>query len=99
MLKSLFLAAAMLVGLSSSLSAQGVGPCVIQSVEGSAVVSAPGAGRHVAEVGLAMGTNATLRTMTNARVTLLCPDNLRVVVGPSTEIAVLGFKFQVQRLI
>jgi len=88
MLKSLFLAAMLLVGSFAQLAAQGAGPCVIRSVEGRAFVSAPGAGRHLAEVGLGMGANATLRTEADARVTLLCPDDLRVVVGPDTEIAV-----------
>ena len=88
MLKGLSLAAVMLVGLSSAIFAQDQRPCVIQSAEGSAFVSAPGAGRHVAKVGLAMGADATLRTMANARVTLLCADDLRVVVGSDTEISV-----------
>jgi len=88
MVRGLFLAAALLVGFSAQLSAQDAKPCVIRSVEGRAIVSAPGAGRHVAEVGLGMGANATLRTRAGARVTLLCPDDLRVVVGPGTEIAV-----------
>ena len=87
MVRGLFLAAALLVGFSAPLSAQDAKPCVIRSVEGRATVSAPGAGRHVAEVGLGMGANATLRTRAGARVTLLCPDDLRVVVGPGTEIA------------
>ena len=88
MVRGLFLAAALLVGFTAQLSAQDVKPCVIRSVEGRATVSAPGAGRHAAEVGLGMGANATLRTRAGARVTLLCPDDLRVVVGPGTEIAV-----------
>ena len=87
MVRCLFLAAALLVGFSAQLSAQDAKPCVIRSVEGRAIVSAPGAARHVAEVGLGMGANATLRTRAGARVTLLCPDDLRVVVGPETEIA------------
>lgn len=88
MLKGLFLAAVLLLGFSAQISAQGAGPCVIRSVEGRAIVTAPGAGQHVAEIGLGIGANATLRTMADARVTLLCPDDLRVVVGSSTEIAV-----------
>jgi len=88
MFRGLFLTAVLLVGFSTQLSAKDVKPCVIRSVEGRAIVSAPGAGRHVAEVGLGMGDNATLHTRAGARVTLLCPDDLRVVVGPETEIAV-----------
>lgn len=88
MFKGLFFVVAMLSSFPAQLSAQEAEPCLIRSVEGRAIVSAPGAGRHVAEVGLGMGANATLRTMANARVTLLCPDDLRVVVGPDTQIAV-----------
>ena len=88
MLRCLSLAAALLCGFSAQLSAQGAGPCVIRSVEGRAIVTARGAGRHLAEVGLGMGANATLRTTAHARVTLRCPDDLRVVVGPDTEISV-----------
>lgn len=88
MVRGFILVAALLSGFPAQPFAQGAGPCVIRAVEGRATVSAPGAGRHVAEVGLGMGANATLRTMADARVTLLCPDDLRVVVGPDTEIAV-----------
>ena len=88
MLRGLFVATALLVGFSAQLAAQDAGPCVIRSVEGRATVSAPGTRSYVAEVGLGMGANATLRTKANARVTLLCPDDLRVVVGPRTTIAV-----------
>lgn len=87
MLRGIVLAGVLFVGMAAPLSAQDAGPCVVRSVEGRATVSAPGAGRHVAEVGLGMGANATLRTAANARVTLLCPDDLRVVVGSGTEIA------------
>ena len=82
------LAAALMAALSAAVAAQGVGACVVQSVDGRATVFAPGAGRHDAVVGLLIGANATLRTRAETRVTLLCPDNLRVVVGPATEISV-----------
>jgi len=62
--------------------------CVVLSVEGTSVVSAPGNRRRAAEVGLGMGRGATLRTEANARVTLQCYSDLRVVVGPASEIAV-----------
>ncbi len=64
------------------------GICVVLSVEGASVVSAPGNGRRAAEVGLGLGRGATLRTEHNARVTLQCDSELRVVVGPASEIAV-----------
>lgn len=88
MLRVMLLAAALPVCTPMQASAQGAGPCVVQTVEGRAVVSVPGSWRQVAEAGLAVGVDATLRTTANARVTLLCPDDLRVVVGSDTEISV-----------
>ena len=88
MLRSLLLGAALAFCFSAEVSAQDAEPCVVQTVEGRATVAAPGTRRKVAAVGLGMDANATLRTMANARVTLLCSDDLRVVVGSETEIAV-----------
>jgi hypothetical protein len=88
MLRHLVIAVPLLACSAVSSAAQDTAPCTVASVYGRAFVSAPGAGRHLAVVGLGMGANATLRTTAYARVTLRCPDDLRVVVGSSTEIAV-----------
>jgi hypothetical protein len=88
MLARFLLGAALASGLSVAAVAQDAGPCVILSVSGDAVVSAPGAGRQTAVPGLGIGRNATLRTGPEARVTLQCPDALQVIVGPDTDIGV-----------
>ncbi|MEQ6250314.1 FecR family protein [Sulfitobacter sp. HNIBRBA3233] len=93
MFRPLLLCLALFCLPASSVFGQtgGRGICVIVAVEGSAMVSAPGAGRRAAEVGLALGSNATLRTGAGARATLQCNEDLRVLVGPSSQIAVARF--------
>jgi hypothetical protein len=81
--------ATLLFGVASA-HAQSSGTCLVQRVEGAAVVSAGGAAQRPAEPGLALGPNDTLRTPSASRVTLACSDNLMVVVGPDSEITVEG---------
>ena len=90
MLRTICLAVALACAPAAHAVAQTPGPgiCVIVSVDGASVVSAAGAGRLPAEVGLGLGRNATLRTGPEARVTLQCDGDLRVIVGPASEIAV-----------
>jgi hypothetical protein len=91
MLRAVFLAIVLCLAPASVALAQAApqGICVIQSVEGAAEVSAMGAGRRAAEVGVALGRNATLRTEADSRVTLDCDRDLTVVVGPASELQVL----------
>ena len=85
------LVAAVALCLAAPVDAQsGSDHCIITRVDGVAVVSARGAGRHSAEPGLGAGRNATLRTRHNARVTMTCGDGLKVVVGPDSRITVSG---------
>lgn len=84
------LAVATLLFVVASAHAQSSGTCLVQRVEGAAIVSAGGAARRPVEPGLALGPNETLRTTSGARVTLACSDNLKVVVGPDSEITVEG---------
>lgn len=84
------LAAATLFFVVASAHAQSSGTCLIQRVEGAAVVSTGGAARRLVEPGLALAMNDTLRTPSASRVTMACPDNLKVVVGPDSEITVEG---------
>ncbi|SEM70853.1 FecR family protein [Palleronia pelagia] len=71
--------------------------CVILGLDGTARVSALGAGGRPAEVGLGVGRNATLRTADGARATLQCNGGLRVVVGPGSEVTVLRILEQAPR--
>ena len=70
--------------------AQPSATCTVQRVEGAAVVSAGGAARRPVEPGLTLAPNDTLRTPSASRVTLDCPDKLKVVVGPDSEVTVEG---------
>lgn len=74
----------------ASAHAQSSGTCTVQRVEGAAVVSAGGAARRPVEPGLTLAPNDTLRTSSASRVTLDCPDKLKVVMGPDSEITVEG---------
>ncbi len=78
------------IGLAGSVGAQTQGTCVITQTEGQAVVSARGAGTQPAVIGLGLGLNAKLRTEADARVTMACSGGLEVVIGPESEIDVLG---------
>lgn len=78
------------LSVAVSAQAQSSGPCLIQRVEGSPVVSTTGAGPRPAEVGLALAANDTLRTPSRSRVTMACPNELKVVIGPDAEITVEG---------
>lgn len=90
MLRAVFLAFVMGIALVPQARAQTAaqGVCFVVSVDGAAEVSARGAGRFAARVGLGIGRNATLRTGSDTRVTLDCDGDLRVVVGPASEISV-----------
>lgn len=74
----------------ASVHAQSSGTCLVQRVEGAAIVSTGGGAQRPAEAGLALGPNDTLRTPSASRVTLACTDNLKVVVGPDSAITVEG---------
>jgi hypothetical protein len=76
--------------VGSPAHAQPSGTCTVQRVEGAAVVSAGGAARRPVEPGLTLAPNDTLRTPSASRVTLDCPDKLKVVVGPDSEVTVEG---------
>jgi hypothetical protein len=87
---SLACVACLFIGLAVPVAAQAPGQCVITQTEGEAVVSARGAGRQPAVVGLGLGTNATLRTRADARVVMECSGGLRVVLGPDSRIRLSG---------
>jgi hypothetical protein len=90
MLRPLFLIAILCaVPASTAAQEQLRSLCVITALEGAARVSAPGAGSRAAEVGLGLGRNARLATTDGARATLQCEGDLRVVVGPRSDFAVL----------
>lgn len=82
--------ASLQIGLADPGAAQAQGICVVTRIDGPAVVSARGAGSHTAVTGLALGRNATLRTDAAGRVTMTCSGGLQIVVGPESEIDVLG---------
>jgi hypothetical protein len=84
------LAAATLLMAVCCAQAQAPGTCVVERVEGAAVVSAAVLARHDVKPGMALGANDTLRTPSASRVTLLCPDNLKVIVGPDSVVTVEG---------
>ena len=88
LLRTLF--ASLWIGLALPAGAQTPGACVVTRVEGGAEVSARGAGVQAAVTGLGLGRNAKLRTEAGARVTLRCFGGLDVVVGPESEVDVLG---------
>lgn len=77
-------------GFAYPVLAQSQGTCVVTRVEGQAVVSARGVDAQSAVIGLGLGLNAKLRTEVEARVTMSCSGGLEVVVGPESEIDVLG---------
>jgi len=81
---------ATLLFVAAPAHAQPSGTCTVKRVEGAAVVSAGGAALRPVEPGLTLAPNDTLRTSSTSRVTLDCPDKLKVVVGPDSEITVEG---------
>lgn len=84
------LAAALLLVVVAGAQAQSPASCLVQRVEGAATVSMGGAARRAVETGLALGANDVLRTPSASRVTLACPDNLKVVVGPDSVVTIDG---------
>ncbi|MDK3018430.1 FecR family protein [Pseudodonghicola flavimaris] len=90
--------AVLTLGLGAPVAAQSSEPrpgsppgtCIVTRVDGPAIVSARGAGARPAEIGLGLGRNAKLRTRAGARVTLACAGGLEVVVGPDSEVDVVG---------
>ncbi|SEP00167.1 FecR protein [Salinihabitans flavidus] len=82
--------ASILIGLVSPAAAQTPGTCVVTRVEGQAFVSARGAGVRSAVTGLGLGRNAKLRTDAGGRITMTCSGGLDVVVGPESEVDVIG---------
>jgi hypothetical protein len=84
------LGAALLLAVSTAAQAQPASTCLVQRVEGSALVSAAGAAERPVATGLALTANDTLRTGSMSRVTLACPNDLKVVLGPQSQILVDG---------
>lgn len=74
----------------TSAPTQAPGTCVVERVEGAAVVSATFLERREVKPGLAIGANDTLRTPSASRVTLMCPDKLKVIIGPDSVVTVEG---------
>jgi hypothetical protein len=70
--------------------AQPSGACVVQRIEGTAVVSAGGAPPRAAQTGQALAAADTVRTQSQSRITLACANNLKVVLGPDSVITVEG---------
>lgn len=83
-------AAAALLFIATPALAWPSGACVIERVEGSAMVSAGGSAQRPAQTGLAIAAADTVRTRAQSRVTMVCPNSLKVVIGPDSEITVEG---------
>jgi ferric-dicitrate binding protein FerR (iron transport regulator) len=90
--RSLLLAllAGLSIGLVDPAAAQTPGTCVVTRVQGQPVVTARGAGTRPAVIGLGLGYNAKLRTGVGERVSLACSGGLEVIVGPESEVDVIG---------
>ncbi len=84
------LLASLLIGLVHPAAAQTSGTCIVKQVAGQASVSARGSGVRPAVIGLGLGRNAKLRTQAGGHVTMACSGGLEVIVGPETEIDVIG---------
>lgn len=84
------LVAASLIAFVVPSLAQPSGACSIQRVDGAAMVSGGTAPPRPAQTGMALAANDTVRTPAQARVTLACPNGLRVVIGPDSELALEG---------
>jgi hypothetical protein len=84
------LAAATLGFVVATAHAQSPATCLVQRVEGAAVVSAGGSEPRPIASGLSSSPNDTVRTPSAARVTLACPDNLKVVIGPDSAVTLEG---------
>lgn len=83
-------AAATLALALGSAQAQAPSTCVVERVQGAAVVSATALERREVKAGMAIAANETVRTPSASRVTLLCPDKLTVIVGPDSVVTVEG---------
>ena len=83
-------AAACLLAIVVPSQAQPSGACSVQRVEGTALVSGGTAPPRPAQAGMSLAANDTVRTPSQARVTLACPNGLRIVIGPDSEIALEG---------
>ncbi len=84
------LLASLLIALVYPAAAQTPGTCIVTKITGQASVSARGAGVRPAVIGLGLGRNAKLRTQGGGRVTMTCSGGLEVIVGPETEVDVIG---------
>jgi hypothetical protein len=84
------LAAASLLGIAAHGQAQTADACLVQRVEGAVVVSAGTAPPRPALVGMTVVANETVRTPAQARISLACPNGLKIVVGPDSEVALEG---------
>ncbi len=84
------LIACLSIGFVSPVGAQMPETCVVASVEGQANVSTGNTDSQSAVVDLELGVSSKLKTGPEARVTMTCDGGLEVVVGPETEIDVLG---------
>jgi hypothetical protein len=88
---SLGLALGFALATPTTSHAQAADTCSVQRVEGAATVATSGLTQRPVTAGMALGQGATLRTPAASRVTLLCPDNLKVVVGPASVVTVDGW--------
>jgi len=84
------LAAAALLCIATPALAGPSGACVIERVEGSAVVAAGASAQRPVRTGLAIAATDTVRTRAQSRVTMTCPNRLKVVVGPDSAVTVEG---------
>ena len=86
----LYAVAASLLAFVLPTQAQPSGACSVQRVDGAALVSGGTAPPRPAQVGMVLAATDTVRTPVQARVTLACPNGLRVVIGPDSELALEG---------
>ena len=70
--------------------AQSTGTCLVQRIEGTAMVSAGGSAPRAAQTGQALAAADTVRTQSQSRITMACANNLKVVLGPDSVITVEG---------
>jgi hypothetical protein len=70
--------------------AQSTGACVVQRIEGTAMVSAGGSPPRAVQTGQTLAAADTMRTQSQSRITMACANNLKVVLGPDSVITVEG---------
>ena len=84
------IAVALLLVFLDPAHAQSPGACVVQRIEGTAMVSAGGAPPRAVQMGQALAAADTMRTQSQSRITMACANNLKVVMGPDSVITVEG---------